>query len=191
MLPLINNDLRSLGGRRRELPIRDLICCNQPLLACRVTQTSKRMNLHQKELPLRCYESNHLWGWVGSLDLDRALRNKSHKIRFQMRSEWYTSLNWGACGLQRGWHANKGILPLPDTPMLETFRECINNCGPLGCPCVMFLLDATLWGGLSDLPIISGTPIILGRCVCSACTVLESSEWNFIAQQCFLPLTFS
>ena len=36
--PLINNDIRSLEERRRELPIGDLICYNQPLLACRVTQ---------------------------------------------------------------------------------------------------------------------------------------------------------
>lgn len=35
--PLINNDIRSLEERRRELPIGDLICYNQPLLACRVT----------------------------------------------------------------------------------------------------------------------------------------------------------
>lgn len=35
---LIDNDIRSLGVRRGEMPIGDLICCNQPLLACRVTQ---------------------------------------------------------------------------------------------------------------------------------------------------------
>lgn len=59
---------------------------------------SKRINLYQKELPLRCYESNHLGGWVGILGLDSALRNKSHKIRFQMRSEWQNSIEFG--GLQ-------------------------------------------------------------------------------------------
>lgn len=37
-LPLINNDIRSLGGKGRELSMRDLICYNQPLLACGVTQ---------------------------------------------------------------------------------------------------------------------------------------------------------
>lgn len=35
---LINNDIRSFEERRRELPIGDLICYNQTLLACRVTQ---------------------------------------------------------------------------------------------------------------------------------------------------------